>query len=99
MAGLVVPGVGILSDREIAALTEAGAIRPETPYAASQIQPASLDLRLGRRAYRVRTSFLPGSSRGVAACTRTMDFEAFRLVDTVDQLSLDPARIAMRESG
>lgn len=25
-----------------------------------------------------------------------MDFEAFRLVDTVDQLSLDPARIAMR---
>src|SRR4051812_19406087 len=28
----------------------------------SQIQPASLDLRLGRYAYRVRASFLPGAS-------------------------------------
>src|SRR5437870_891551 len=27
-----------------------------------QIQPASLDLRLGRNAYRVRASFLPGKS-------------------------------------
>jgi dCTP deaminase len=30
-----------------------------------QIQPASLDLRLGRRAYRVRASFLPGKGRTV----------------------------------
>ena len=28
-----------------------------------QIQPASLDLRLGRVAYRVRASFLPGAGR------------------------------------
>lgn len=30
-----------------------------------QIQPASLDLRLGHRAYRVRASFLPGKGRTV----------------------------------
>ena len=59
---------GILSARGIAALTEAGAIRPGEPYAADQIQPASLDLRLGRRAFRVRTSFLPGTARTVEAC-------------------------------
>ena len=32
-----------------------------TPFAADQVQPASLDLRLGERAWRVRASFLPGS--------------------------------------
>ena len=44
----------------IAALAEAGAILPERPFAADQIQPASLDLRLGSTAFRVRASFLPG---------------------------------------
>lgn len=44
----------------IAALAKAGGIKPETPFAKDQIQPASLDLRLGRIAYRVRASFLPG---------------------------------------
>jgi len=63
---------GILPAQAIAALTEAGAIRPETPYAADQIQPASLDLRLGRRAYRVRTSFLPGTARTVATCVEAL---------------------------
>ncbi|WP_164034462.1 2'-deoxycytidine 5'-triphosphate deaminase domain-containing protein, partial [Serratia marcescens] len=56
-------GQGILPAQAIRALTEAGAIRPASPYAGDQIQPASLDLRLGDRAYRVRTSFLPGAQR------------------------------------
>jgi dCTP deaminase len=51
---------GILPDRMIAALTKAGGIMPAYDYAADQIQPASLDLRLGKIAYRVRASFLPG---------------------------------------
>jgi len=51
---------GILPDRMITALTQAGGIVPAYDYAADQIQPASLDLRLGRIAYRVRASFLPG---------------------------------------
>src|SRR5215510_8361056 len=51
---------GILPDRMIAALTKAGGIVPAYDYAPDQIQPASLDLRLGKIAYRVRASFLPG---------------------------------------
>jgi len=44
----------------IAALAEDGAIAAVRPFAVDQIQPASLDLRLGAVAYRVRASFLPG---------------------------------------
>ena len=49
---------GIQSAGAIARLTDAGVIRPQTPYAADQVQPASLDLRLGGRAYRVRAKLL-----------------------------------------
>ena len=40
-------------------------ILPEEFVEDSQLQPASLDLRLGDRAYRVRASFLPGKERTV----------------------------------
>jgi dCTP deaminase len=53
---------GILPDRMIAALAADGGILPATEFVPGQIQPASLDLRLGDVAYRVRASFLPGSS-------------------------------------
>jgi dCTP deaminase len=53
---------GILPDRMIAALARTGGILPSADFAPDQIQPASLDLRLGDVAYRVRASFLPGSS-------------------------------------
>jgi dCTP deaminase len=53
---------GILPDRMIAELAEAGGILPAYPFVPDQIQPASLDLRLGEVAYRVRASFLPGST-------------------------------------
>jgi dCTP deaminase len=51
---------GILPDHMIAALVERGAIKPAYALDTDQIQPASLDLRLGEIAYRVRASFLPG---------------------------------------
>ncbi|MGH7038021.1 MAG: 2'-deoxycytidine 5'-triphosphate deaminase [Stellaceae bacterium] len=41
-------------------------IRAAEPIAEDQIQPASLDLRLGEVAYRVRASFLPGARAKVA---------------------------------
>ena len=50
---------GILPDRMIAAMAEEGLILPAYDFVESQIQPASLDLRLGDIAYRVRASFLP----------------------------------------
>jgi dCTP deaminase len=53
---------GILPDRMIAALAADGGILPATDFVPDQIQPASLDLRLGEVAYRVRASFLPGST-------------------------------------
>ena len=58
--GLAADQKGILPDRMIAALTKAGGILPAYEFAPDQIQPASLDLRLGDIAYRVRASFLPG---------------------------------------
>lgn len=57
---------GVLADHQIAAMIDAGAIRADQPVAPGQIQPASLDLRLGTVAYRVRASFLAGRSRTVA---------------------------------
>ena len=54
-------GEGILPVQAIARLVEAGIVDPALPLAEFQIQPASLDLRLGTRAWRVRASFLPGS--------------------------------------
>ncbi|MEA2936823.1 MAG: dCTP deaminase [Alphaproteobacteria bacterium] len=57
---------GILPDHMIAALAAGGAIIPLYAFDADQIQPASLDLRLGEIAYRVRASFLPGPRTTVA---------------------------------
>src|SRR5690349_11557023 len=59
-------GQGILPDRTIAAMGEAGLILPTYDFVENQIQPASLDLRLGDIAYRVRASFLPGPGNTVA---------------------------------
>jgi dCTP deaminase len=51
---------GILPERMIAEYSEKGYIRHAQPFDSDQVQPASLDLRLGDFAYRVRASFLPG---------------------------------------
>ncbi|GMG83486.1 2'-deoxycytidine 5'-triphosphate deaminase [Paralimibaculum aggregatum] len=51
---------GVLPAQELRALAASGALAAEPGLLADQIQPASLDLRLGRRAWRVRASFLAG---------------------------------------
>jgi dCTP deaminase len=58
---------GILPYQDIAALIAGGRISAQLPIGDEQIQPASLDLRLGATAWRVRASFLPGKSSSVAA--------------------------------
>ncbi|MEQ8481839.1 MAG: 2'-deoxycytidine 5'-triphosphate deaminase [Hoeflea sp.] len=58
-------GAGILSDRAIRALFDGGKLVAGRPLDGDQIQPASLDLRLGKIAYRVRASFLPGPTSTV----------------------------------
>ncbi|MEM9048624.1 MAG: 2'-deoxycytidine 5'-triphosphate deaminase [Pseudomonadota bacterium] len=57
---------GVLPDRALAAMIDRGAISSQTDIGRAQIQPASLDLRLGHTAWRVRASFLAGSGHRVA---------------------------------
>jgi len=57
---------GILPAHVIRRLMEEGHITAAEPMEADQVQPASLDLRLGKVAYRVRASFLPGRERTIA---------------------------------
>lgn len=56
---------GVLSDTQISALIADEAVLSSTAFVDGQVQPASLDLRLADRAYRVRASFLAGRSRNV----------------------------------
>src|SRR5208282_5393610 len=51
---------GILPSQAIGSLIETGAISAVRPVLPGQVQPASLDLRLGTRAFRLRASFMPG---------------------------------------
>ncbi|MGE0752062.1 MAG: 2'-deoxycytidine 5'-triphosphate deaminase [Variibacter sp.] len=74
------PETGILPDRMIAALAREGAIKAP-PFAADQVQPASLDLRLGPRAYRVRASFLPGPRTEVAPRVKELTLHEISLRD------------------
>jgi len=71
------PTPGVLPDSAIEALAAQGAILSDAPFVAGQVQPASLDLRLGTVAYRVRASFLAGAGRTVAE--RLADFEMHRV--------------------
>ncbi len=54
------PATGILPDRAIRDLLHSGQITASQDIPPDQIQPASIDLRLGNVAYQVRASFLPG---------------------------------------
>ncbi|UCH91769.1 MAG: 2'-deoxycytidine 5'-triphosphate deaminase [Nitrospirota bacterium] len=53
---------GILPDSELKKLILDGAISADPPIEDGQIQPASLDLRLGTKAYRLLSSFHPERS-------------------------------------
>lgn len=53
---------GVLPDFAIVSMIDAGAIRA-TALGDGQVQPSSIDLRLGTRGHRLRASFLPGRNR------------------------------------
>lgn len=65
---------GILADSAIQALFDAGHLKSARALDDDQIQPASLDLRLGGKAWRVRASFMPGPG-----CKVIEKLERFRL--------------------
>src|SRR5438105_3819744 len=56
---------GIFPSQELSALVNSGEVGSLVPISEDQIQPASIDLRLGARAYRVQASFLPGPKNTV----------------------------------
>ncbi len=79
---------GVLPDTELRELVEAGVISAEGGIADDQVQPASLDLRLGDVAYRLRASFLPGET-----------VVADRLDDSLVMHTLDLTKGAVLETG
>ncbi len=58
---------GVLTDNMLRAQFERGAIKSKDAIENNQFQPASLDLRLGDFAYRLRASFLPGAGKSIEA--------------------------------
>jgi dCTP deaminase len=68
---------GVLSSQQIRAMIATGTLLGTPAILPEQIQPASLDLRLGRMAYRVRASFLTGADNTVA--DRLAEFEMHRI--------------------
>lgn len=79
---------GILTDKAIGELHAQGGIATARAFDEDQVQPASLDLRLGNVAYRIRASFLPGKENTVAE-----KLERFKLHE------LDLANGAILETG
>lgn len=81
----------ILPSQQIAALIEAGTVRVSSDVRDADLpqtlQPASLDLTLGRRAFRMRASFLPGAGNRVAdgidaLCLHEIDLDAGAVLET-----------------
>lgn len=68
---------GVLPDSAIRRMIARQEIAAATEVTEAQIQPASLDLRLGSVAYRVRASFLAGRDTQVA--DKLADFEMHRM--------------------
>jgi dCTP deaminase len=70
---------GILPSQEIRELIKHGKLRSSEDIAEEQIQPASIDLRLGRVAYRVEASFLPNPSSTIGAKIRALQIDEIDL--------------------
>ncbi len=64
---------GVLPSQSLAEMIAKGQITATPAVDPAQIQPASLDLRLGTKAYRVRASFLTG--QGATVAERLQEFE------------------------
>jgi dCTP deaminase len=70
---------GILPYQQIVQLIARGGITSDCPIEDRQIQPASLDLRLGKKAYRLLSSFLPELSP-ISSRLNVLDFYQSDLV-------------------
>jgi dCTP deaminase len=78
---------GVLSDTELKRAIKQGWIGADAPFLDDQLQPASLDLRLGESAYRLRASFLPGA--GAKVIDRLDDELVMHQIDLTDGAVLE----------
>ena len=72
---------GVLPSQRLIKMIENGQISGAPDVIPEQIQPASLDLRLGAVAYRVRASFLAGHGRRVADRLKEFEMHQIDLTD------------------
>jgi len=70
---------GILPSQQLQGLVEQGYITATPPISEGQIQPSSIDLRLGSIAYEVSASFLPGNNATVEKKLREVKLREFDL--------------------
>ena len=72
---------GVLSNQEILELIHKNVITCENGIEKDLIQPASIDLRLGIKAWRVPASFLPGKGNKVSTRLKDLAMHEFSLLD------------------
>ena len=72
---------GVLPDGLIRKLLARKKIQSLDEITDHQIQPASLDLRLGKRAYRIRASFIPSDNKKVLECATDLIDHEFSIED------------------
>ena len=72
---------GVLSNQEILELIHKNIITSENGIEKDLIQPASIDLRLGIKAWRVPASFLPGKGNKVSSRLKDLAMHEFSLID------------------
>ncbi|MGO9133308.1 MAG: 2'-deoxycytidine 5'-triphosphate deaminase [Methylovirgula sp.] len=72
---------GLLPREKIEEMQRRKMVWGQTDIEPAQLQPASLDLRLGPRAYRIRASFLPGKERSVADQLAALKSDEINLED------------------
>ena len=72
---------GVLSSQEILELINKNVITSENGIEKDLIQPASIDLRLGTKAWRVPASFLPGKGNKVSSRLKDLAMHEFSLID------------------
>ena len=77
----MLPVTGVLPDTAIQGMIGNGSIGADTAFADAQVQPASLDLRLGNVAFRVRASFLASGGSCVADRLNMFEMHRFDLGD------------------
>jgi len=70
---------GLLPRQRIKGLIRRRMVQAAIDIDETQVQPASLDLRLGSRAYRVPASFLPGKAKTVEAQLSELEFDEINL--------------------